>query len=219
MSAWEQVDRALEAWLCPPDPAAAALLQANAVAGLPPHDVSPLQGQFLAVLAVACGARRILEVGTLGGYSTIILAQAVGPGGKVTTLEAYPHHAATARQNFVAAGLDDRIDLRTGLALETLAAMIAAGEPPFDLIFIDADKPSNPAYLENSLALSRTGTLIIADNVIRDGAITDPASGDERVVGVRTYLERIGQAPQLLSSALQTVGSKGWDGFAISVVR
>jgi predicted O-methyltransferase YrrM len=215
----QAVDAWLEAALRPPDPAIARALAANAAAGLPPHDVSILQGGFLAVLVLATGARRVLEIGTLGGVSAILLARAVGPEGVVVTLEADPRHAAVARRNLLDAGVADRVRLLEGPARDTLADLIGAGEPVFDLVFIDADKPNNPAYLDAALALSRPGTLIIADNVVRDGAILDPASPDPRVQGVRTYLNRIGGHPRLTSSALQTVGAKGWDGFAISVVR
>ena len=195
-----------------------ALVRSEA-AGLVPHSVSPTQGAFLSILARAMGAKRILEVGTLGGYSTIWLARAVGEGGQVVTLEVDEATARVARENLEAAGLASVTDLRLGPARDTLDRMIADGAAPFDLVFIDADKPNNPAYLERALKLSRPGTVIIGDNVVRGGAVADASSVDPKVQGVRAYLDMLGEAPNLTSTAIQTVGSKGYDGFAITVVE
>jgi predicted O-methyltransferase YrrM len=164
------------------------------------------------------GARRVLEFGTLAGYSTIWLARAVGPQGLVTTLEVDPVCAEVARKNFQQAGVTDWVDLIVGPATESVQALIADGSQPYDLVFIDADKPNNPAYLAAALALSHPGTVIIADNVVRNGAITDPASSDPRVVGSRALIELMAAEERLDATALQTVGLKGWDGFAIARV-
>jgi predicted O-methyltransferase YrrM len=214
---WADVDRYLAECLLPRDDALEAALAANAAAGLPSIDVSPLQGQFLYLLARMTGARRILEIGTLGGYSTICMARAVGEGGRVITLEAVPEHADVARRNIARAGLADVVHLRLGLALDILPTL--AGEAPFDLIFIDADKPSNPDYLTWALRLSRIGTVIVGDNVVREGEVADERSTDPGVRGVQRYLKMIGENPRLSGTALQTVGSKGWDGLAITLVE
>src|SRR6516165_4797571 len=182
---WTAVDRYLTDLLVPPDPALDAALQASAAAGLPPIHVSPNQGKLLQLLARVQGARSILEIGTLGGYSTIWLARALPAGGRLLTLEADPRHAAVARANLARAGVADVVELRPGPAQETLPQLAAEGRGPFDLIFIDADKPSYPDYLAWALRLSRRGSLIIADNVVRNGAVIDPASADSRVQGVR----------------------------------
>lgn len=217
--AWHEVDRALTGWLVADDPALAATLARNHAAGLPPHDVSPLQGKFLQLIARMIGARRILEIGTLGGYSTIWLARALPEGGRLVTLEAAPRHAATARANLAAAGLAERVTLHEGPALDSLARLAAGAEAPFDLVFIDADKPNNPAYLDWALKLVHPGSVIIGDNVVRDGAVAGPADPDPRVRGVRDFLAAMGRSPQLSATALQTVGEKGWDGFAIALVE
>lgn len=214
---WAKVDRYLAESVLPDDPALDAALAANAASGLPAIDVSPLQGQLLYLLARMIGARRILEVGTLGGYSTICLARAVGEGGRVVTLEAEPDHAEVARRNIARAGLTEIVDLRLGFALDILPDL--AGEAPFDLIFLDADKPSMPDYLTWSLRLSRVGTVIIGDNVVRDGEVADERSADPSVRGVQRYLDMIGENPRLNGTALQIVGSKGWDGLAIALVE
>jgi predicted O-methyltransferase YrrM len=214
---WAHVDRYLAASLLPKDDGLDAALAANAAAGLPAIDVSPLQGRLLYLLARMIGARRILEIGTLGGYSTICLARAVGEGGRVVTLEAAPEHAEVARRNIARAGLADVVDLRLGFALDILPTL--AGEAPFDLIFIDADKPSMPDYLTWALRLSRVGALIIGDNVVRDGEVADKRSRDPSVRGVQRYLKMIGENPRLNGTALQIVGGKGWDGLAIALVE
>jgi predicted O-methyltransferase YrrM len=213
---WADVDRYLAESLRLGDPALEAALAANAAAGLPSIDVSPLQGQLLHLLARMIGARRILEIGTLGGYSTICLARAVGKGGRVITLEAEPEHAKVARGNVTRAGLAEIVDLRLGLALDILPTLAAEG--PFDLIFIDADKEFMPDYLTWALRLSRIGTVIVGDNVVRDGEVADEHSADPSVQGVQRYLKMIGENPRLTATALQTVGGKGWDGLAIALV-
>ena len=212
------VDRYLTDLLVPSDPVLEAALAANAAAGLPPHDVSPTQGKLLHVLARAQRARRILEIGTLGGYSTIWLARALEPGGHLVTLEADPTHAEVARTNLARAGLAGVVELRVGRAVDTLPGVAADGRGPFDLIFIDADKASNSRYLAWALDLSRPGSLIVVDNVIRDGAVIDAASTDPGVQGARGALELLAAEPRVSATAIQTVGSKGWDGFAIAVV-
>ena len=195
-----------------------SVLAANAAAGLPPIDVSAAQGKFLSLLVRITGARRILEIGTLGGYSTIWMARALPPGGQLITLEYEPHHARVAAANIAAAGLTDRVTIHIGAAAETLPRIAAETPAPFDLIFIDADKPGNPIYLDWALKLSRPGTVIVLDNVVRDGRVIDPSSTDPNVVGSRAAFDIIGANPRLDATALQTVGSKGWDGFAIMVV-
>ena len=215
---WTDVERYLADCLIPPDPVLEAVLEANAAAGLPPIDVSPNEGKFLQVLAQLCHAQKILEIGTLGGYSTIWLARALPPGGRLVTLEANQKHAEVARSNISRAGLADVIDLRIGRALATLPELEKERAGPFDLIFIDADKPNNTGYLAWALKLSRKGSLIIVDNVVRDGAVIDAASSDGSVQGARSALEMLGSEPRLSVTALQTVGSKGYDGFAIALV-
>jgi predicted O-methyltransferase YrrM len=215
---WTAVDSYIGANLVPADPVLEAALRASADAGLPPISVSPAQGKLLHVLARAQGARRILEVGTLGGYSAIWLGRALPPEGRLITLEAEPRHAEVARGNLARAGLADVVEIRVGLAQETLPRLHAAGDGPFDLIFIDADKPGYPGYLSWSLRLSRPGTMIIADNVVRDGAVAESASRDANVQGVRRYIEMMAVEPRISATVIQTVGSKGYDGFALAVV-
>lgn len=213
---WTAVDRYLSDRLIPADPVLDAVLQANEEAGLPRIDVSPPQGMLLYLLARMCGARRILEIGALGGYSTIWMARALADGGRVVTLEADPHHASIASANIARAGLESRVDLRLGIALDILPAL--ADEAPFDLIFIDADKENLPGYLDWSLKLSRPGTVIVTDNVVREGGILAPDSDDPSDHGVRTFFDMIAENPRLQATALQTVGTKGWDGLAIAIV-
>jgi predicted O-methyltransferase YrrM len=220
---WTSVDEFLTDTLVHPDRALEEAVQANTKAGLPAIDVAPNQGKFLHLLARIHDARRILEVGTLGGYSTIWLARALPVSGSLVTLELDPTHASVAASNINRAGLSSLVDIRVGPALESLAALhadlLAQKIPPFDLIFLDADKPNNPVYLEWALKLSRPGTIIIGDNVIRDGAILDKDSTDPPTAGTRTFLEHLGKHPRLDATAIQTVGSKGYDGFAIALVK
>ncbi|HAT1608852.1 TPA: O-methyltransferase [Raoultella planticola] len=214
---WSAVDSYLIDALIPHDPLLSQVLANNQRAGLPAFDVAANQGQFLALLVRMVRAQRVLEIGTLGGYSTIWMARELPKDGELLTLEADPHHAAVARENLRLAGVDDRVVLREGPALETLESL--GDRPPFDLIFIDADKPSNPDYLRWALRYSRPGTLIIGDNVVREGEVTHPHSADERVQGVRRFIEMMGSDPRLTVTALQTVGSKGWDGFTLAWVN
>jgi predicted O-methyltransferase YrrM len=214
---WSDVDRYLVDLLIPVDPELEAAARDSAAEGLPPISVPPTQGKLLHLIARISGARRILEIGTLGGYSTIWLARALPPDSRLTTLEADPHHAEVARRNIARAGLADVVDIRIGPALETLPTL--ADEAPFDLVFIDADKPNNPEYHAWSLRLSRPGTVIIGDNVVRNGAVLDTDSTDPGVVGTRRYLELVGAEPRLTATAVQTVGAKGYDGFTLAVVE
>jgi predicted O-methyltransferase YrrM len=215
---WTAVDRYLTDLLVRPDPALEAALRDSAAAGLPAISVSPNQGKLLHLLARLQGARSILEIGTLGGYSTIWLARALPAGGRLVTLEADAKHAEVARGNIARAGLADVVELRLGPALETLPQLAAEGRGPFDLIFIDADKESYPDYLAWSLRLSRRGSLIVADNVVRKGAVLDPACDDPRVQGARRFNAALAAERRVSATAIQTVGSKGYDGFALAVV-
>jgi predicted O-methyltransferase YrrM len=215
---WTAVDRYINDLLLPPDPALDAALQASATAGLPAHNVSPNQGKLLFLLARIQGACTILEIGTLGGYSTIWLARALPADGRLITLEADPKHAKVARANIARTGLSNVVELRLGQALDTLPKLVAEGHGPFDLIFIDADKTNNPDYFKWALKLSRRGTLIIADNVIRNGAVVDSTSDDPSVRGVRRFFELVAAEQHVSATALQTVGCKGYDGFAIVLV-
>lgn len=213
---------AVDAYICdrllPSDPALDAALAANVAAGLPPIDVSAVQGRMLELFARMAGARRILEIGTLGGYSTICLLRALPADGRLITLELDPHHAEVARANLNRAGADSRVEVRTGAAVDTLATMIAGGEAAFDFVFIDADKSSNVAYLNAALALSRTGTTIVVDNVVREGGVLDAASDDPKIVGTRALFDAVAAEPRLIATAIQTVGTKHWDGFLLAQV-
>src|SRR5437879_2251974 len=216
---WTAVDRYLTDWFVQPDPALEAALQASAAAGLPPIQVSPNQGKLLFLLAQVQAARNILEIGTLGGYSTVWLARALPGNGRLITLELDEKFAAVARANIARAGLADVVELRLGRALDTLPQLAAEGRGPFDLIFIDADKPSYADYFTWALKLSRRGTVIIGDNVIRKGAVIDPANSDDpRVLGVRRFNELVAQERRVGATALQTVGAKGYDGFTLALV-
>lgn len=215
---WTQVDAYFEAMLVAQDEALLGALARSRAAGLPAHQVAPNQGKLLALFARMIGARRILEIGTLGAYSTIWLARALAPGGEVISLEANAMHASIAAQNIAAAGLAHCVRILQGPALETLPLLAADGAAPFDLIFIDADKPNNPHYLDWAVELARPGSVIIGDNVVREGAVADPHSGDASVQGVRRFFERMHEHPRLDATALQTVGSKGYDGFSIALV-
>jgi predicted O-methyltransferase YrrM len=215
---WSDVDAFFESQLLPNDDVLDAILIANRKAGLPEIDVSPLQGKFLNLIARISRASRILEVGTLGGYSTVWLARALPPGGTVVTLEVDPHHAKVARRNFVVAGVADEVELIEGNAAQSLAELINIGVAPFDLVFIDADKPNSPVHLDFAHKLSRPGTVIILDNVVRGGAVADADSEDPNVIGSRAAIEMLG-AGRFDATALQTVGSKSYDGFAIAIVK
>ncbi len=216
---WTAVDNYLNERLIAADPALDAAMQANAAAGLPSIDLSPTQAKFLHLLARIQGAQRILELGTLGGYSTIWLARALPASGRLITLEADPRHAQVAKENIARAGLASIVEVRLGPALDSLAKLHAEGVAPFDLIFIDADKPNNPAYLEWALKLSRPGSIIVVDNVIREGAIVDPANPDPSVQGTRRFFDLLHGHPRFESTAQQTVGAKGYDGFALALVK
>ncbi|HJQ11643.1 MAG TPA: O-methyltransferase [Gemmatimonadaceae bacterium] len=216
---WTEVDRYLCGELLIEDQALDAAVTDSVAGGLPAIAVTPNQGKLLQMLAAAIAARTVLEIGTLGGYSTIWLARAVGYAGSVVTLELDPKHAAVARKNFVRAGLEKVIDLRVGNALDTLPELAAERKGPFDLIFIDADKENIPAYYEWAVKLARPGSLIIVDNVVRDGEVINGRSKDPSVQGVRRFLKELGRDSRVTGTAIQTVGSKGYDGFAIVRVR
>jgi predicted O-methyltransferase YrrM len=215
---WSSVDNYLVALLAPSDEALTRALADSEAAGLPPIAVAPNQGKMLELLASATGARRILEIGTLGGYSTISLARALPVGGALITLELEEKHARVARANIERAGLAGVVTVQVGPAADSLRSLVAQEEEAFDFIFIDADKEGYPEYLELSLALAHTGTLIVADNVIRNGEVANPNSSDERVRGVQLFLELAAADPRVSATAIQTVGSKGYDGFALLLV-
>ncbi len=215
---WGRVDDYIAGKLVHEDAALAAALSANAAAGLPAIDVSAAQGKYLNLMVRITGAKRVLEFGTLGGYSTIWMAKALPADGRLVTLEYEPKHAEVARKNIDAAGVGDQVTIHVGAAIDSLPRVAAENPEPFDFIFIDADKPNNPAYLEWAVQLSRPGTVIIFDNVVRDGKVLDHENPDPRIIGTRAAYDLIASHPRLSATALQTVGSKGWDGFAIMVV-
>lgn len=218
MNDWAAVDGYIGDKLLGEDAALAAALAANAAAGLPAIDVSAAQGKMLHLFARMLGARRILEIGTLGGYSTIWLARALPRGGRLVTLELEPHHAEVARANLAQAGVEALVDVRVGPALATLAAMRADGEAAFDLVFIDADKENGAAYAAHAIALSRPGTAIIVDNVVREGGLIEAASDDPKIIGSRALVDFVAAEPRLSATVVQTVGAKKWDGFLLAVV-
>jgi predicted O-methyltransferase YrrM len=215
---WTAVDRYINELFVPPDAALDTALEATADAGMPLINVAPNQGKLLYLMALTCGARAILEIGTLAGYSAIWLARALPPGGRMISLEADPRHAAVARENLARAGLADVVEVRVGRALDTLPEIAAEGRGPFDLIFIDADKPSTPEYFAWAMKLARPGSLIITDNVVRDGEVIDEGSPDPRVQGVRRFNAALAAEPRVSATVIQTVGSKGYDGLAIARV-
>jgi predicted O-methyltransferase YrrM len=215
---WSAVDNYLCDTLIAPDEALSATLRDSEAAGLPEHNVAPNQGKVLYLLAKMRNARRILEIGTLGGYSTIWLARALPAEGRLISLEVNPGNAAIATANIARAGLKDVVEIRVGAALGSLKLLCAEATEPFDLIFIDADKPNNPAYLQWSLKLARPGTVIIGDNVVRGGAVAESSSADPNVIGIRNFLTLMRDNPRLEATALQTVGCKGYDGFSLAIV-
>lgn len=214
---WTAVDRYIDDHLVSEDDVLRAATQAAADAGLPAISVTPAQGKLLSLLARASGARVVLEMGTLAGYSTIWLGRAVGPNGRVITLEADPKHAAVARDNLARAGLERVVDVRVGRALDILPSL--TGVAPFDLVFIDADKPNVPEYFTWAIELSRPGTLILVDNVVRDGALVDDATTDPNVVGVRRLHELLAGDQRVAATTIQTVGAKGYDGITLAIVN
>jgi predicted O-methyltransferase YrrM len=215
---WADVDRYITDALVPQDEVLTQALRASEAAGLPSIAVSASQGKLLHILARAMGVRSALEIGTLGGYSTIWIARALLGGGHMITLEADAKHAEVARANIARAGFAEIVDVRLGKALDTLPKIQAENKGPFDLVFIDADKRSNPDYFDWALRLTRRGSVIVIDNVVREGKVIDAGSEDESVLGVRRLLERMGRETRVAATALQTVGHKGWDGFAIAYV-
>jgi predicted O-methyltransferase YrrM len=216
---WTAVDYCISEALIPHDRVLDEALASNAASGLPPIDVAPNQGKLLYLLAKMQQATRILEIGTLGGYSTIWLARALPPEGHLVTLETAPKHAEVAKANLARAGLSAIVDVRLGPAFDSLALLHQEGAAPFHFIFIDADKPNNPAYLDGALRLSQVGTVIVVDNVVRGGALIEADSKDESVRGSRRLFEKIAEDPRLEGTAIQTVGSKGYDGFVLARVK
>jgi predicted O-methyltransferase YrrM len=216
---WNEVDLYMNDKLIQPDPVLDEVLKANQEAGLPAIDVSPNQGKFLHLLASLKGAKRILEIGTLGGYSTIWLARALPKDGQLITLELSAHHAEVARANLKRAGVSHLVEVIVGPGLDTLAVLKDKGTEPFDLIFLDADKPNNPNYLKWALELSKRGSTIICDNVVRQGHVVNSESEDENVKGIRQFMNALAQEKRISATAIQTVGSKGYDGFIVGVVE
>jgi predicted O-methyltransferase YrrM len=216
---WTTVDKYIADQLAPADPALKAALDASAAAGLPAINVSPNQGKLLHIFVRLLNARAILEIGTLGGYSTIWMARGLAPGGRLITLEADPRHAALAKENIAGAGVQDIVEVRVGKALDTLPTLAAEGIGPFDLIFIDADKVNTPSYFTWAVKLARPGTLIIVDNVVRKGAVADPAAREADVNGMQRFYEMAGAERRVTATAIQTVGSKGYDGFSVVLVN
>ena len=214
---WSNVERYISEALVHSDAALEATLSASDAAGLPSINVAPNHGKLLHMLALMVGAKRILEIGTLGGYSTIWMARALPEGGQLVTLEADPKHAALARRNVDAAGVGPIVEIQLGKALDVLPALASRG--PFDLIFIDADKTNTVPYFDWALTLARPGSLIVVDNVVRKGAVADPSSSDKDVQGMRRFYARLAGERRVTATAIQTVGSKGYDGFAIAIVK
>jgi predicted O-methyltransferase YrrM len=215
---WDAIDAYIAENFLEDDPALEAALKASEAAGLPAIQVAPLQGKLLMMLAAATGARKIFEIGTLGGYSTIWLARGLASGGRLITLELNPDYAEVARSNLANAGLADKVEVRVGKALDTLPHLEAEGAGPFDLVFIDADKPTTPDYFDWAVKLARKGSLIIVDNVVREGAILAAQSDNKHVKGLRDFYARAGADPRVMATAFQTVGTKGHDGLAIMLV-
>ena len=216
---WKAVDDYYAGVLGAADPVMDEVLKASEAANLPAIQVSPLQGRMLMLLAQMVGAKRILEIGTLGGYSTIWLARGLAKGGELVTLEAEPRHAEVAKANIERAGFAPMVEIKLGAAADTLDAMVKEGVRPFDFIFIDADKPGYPAYLDFALKLSWPGSVIVADNMVRQGAVADAGSSDESVKAVRVFNEKVAADKRLTATAIQTVGAKGYDGFVLARVN
>jgi predicted O-methyltransferase YrrM len=216
---WKAVDEFFGPFVTPPDPALDAALAASDAAGLPPIQVTPAQGKLLHLLARLVGARAVLEIGTLGGYSTIWLARALPAGGRVVTLEYEPRHAEVARANLARAGVSDLVDVRVGAALDTLPALEREGAGPFDLVFVDADKASIPEYFAWALRLTRPGAAIVVDNVVRGGAVADAGDESPDIRGIRRFAESLASEPRVSATVIQTVGAKSYDGFALAVVN
>ena len=216
---WTKVDGYLAGLLAPSDPVLESTQTTTAAAGMPAISVSAVQGKMLQVLAMSIRARSILEIGTLGGYSTIWLARGMAAGGRIITLEKERRHAEVAKANIARAGFSNVVDLRVGDALDTLPKLDTEGRGPFDLIFIDADKPNIPSYFEWALKLSHSGTLIIVDNVVRDGTVLDAGSDDPTTRGVRRFFDMLSVTPRVTGTAIQTVGMKGYDGFSLIIVN
>jgi predicted O-methyltransferase YrrM len=216
---WTDVDQYIKGLLIPTDPLLEAALQASAQANFPAIQVTPTQGRLLALLARTIQARNILEIGTLGGYSTIWLARALAPGGKLVSLEADPQHAQVARSNITRAGLADSVEIRLGMAKDSLSRLAAEERPPFDLAFIDADKVNTRTYFEWALRLTRPGGLIVVDNVIRHGRVIESESEDQNVQGMRQFMERLAVEKRVTATVIQTVGEKGYDGFCVALVN
>ena len=215
---WTAVDEYVSDVLVQADPAIEAAMEAIEAAGLPPISVSPAMGKFLNLLTRIHRVRKVLEIGTLGGYSTLWMARGLQPDGRIVTLESDPKHAEVARANLARAGVGHLVDVRLGSALDILPRLEAEKASPFDLTFIDADKPSTPEYFAWALQLSRPGALIVVDNVIRNGAVVDSASHDASVLGMRRFMAILGSEPRVTATALQTVGAKGYDGFVLAQV-
>jgi predicted O-methyltransferase YrrM len=215
---WNAVDQYLEEAFGLTDRMLEAAVESSRAAGMPQIQVAPNQGRLLQMLALANGSRRILEIGTLAGYSTLWLARALPPGGSLVTLELDPKHAAVAAENLARAGVAELVDLRVGPAIDSLRGLVDEGAEPFDFVFVDADKAGMPAYFEWSLQLTAPGALLVFDNVVRDGAVVDPTSTDSSVQGVRRLNEMLAAEPRVLATTIQTVGVKGWDGFALARV-
>jgi len=215
---WTAVDHYIDGLLVPPDAALEAAIETSNAAGLPPINVTPNQGKLLYLLAKIQGSRRILEIGTLGGYSTIWLALALPEDGRLVTIEANPKHADIAQANILRAGVENLVDLRVGAGLEVLPRIAAESNGAFDLTFIDADKKSIPEYFSFALRLSKRGSVIIVDNVVRDGRVIDAESSDPDIQGIRRFNTMLAKEPRVSATAIQTVGAKGHDGFAIALV-
>jgi len=217
-STWADVDDFFTTHLLPADDALSSAMATSVAEGLPPISVTPPQGKLLQLLAQMVGAKRILEIGTLGAYSTIWMARAIPRDGRIVTLEIDAHHADVARRNLERAGVSDRVEVRLGDAAQSLAAMRASGETPFDFVFIDADKKSSDVYFYEALALSHPGTAIVVDNVVRDGKVADAQSDDPDIQGIRRMTERLAKEKRVTATAIQTVGGKSYDGFLLAIV-